>query len=116
MKLASKIARFLRRLRTASLRRMGQHLNAIHRETGKNRGFLLCDMLWCTLRYLSLIHIFPLQSHSALNLPQREVCMKCPRGCAATNRSSSALWAKLTSSTILNLRSLPAGAKSPRDD
>lgn len=51
MKLASKAARFLRRLRTASLRRMGRHLNAIHKETGKNRVFLLCDMLWCTLRY-----------------------------------------------------------------
>lgn len=30
---------------------MNQNIQAIHQETGKNRLFLLCDMVWCTLRY-----------------------------------------------------------------
>ncbi|MFR0733140.1 MAG: hypothetical protein ACLSHU_02035 [Oscillospiraceae bacterium] len=30
---------------------MNQNIQAIHQETGKNRLFLPCDMVWCTLRY-----------------------------------------------------------------
>ena len=51
MGLGTKLAIFGRRLKDASLRRMNQNIQAIHQETGKNRLFLLCDMVWCTLRY-----------------------------------------------------------------
>lgn len=51
MGLGTKLAIFARRLRTASLRRMNQNVQAIHQETGKNRAFLLCDMIYCTFRY-----------------------------------------------------------------
>lgn len=45
------LAIFGRRLKDAQPRRMNQNIQAIHQETGKNRLFLLCDMVWCTLRY-----------------------------------------------------------------
>lgn len=51
MGFGTKLAIFGRRLKGASLRRMNQNIGAIHRETGKNRALLLCDMIWCTLRY-----------------------------------------------------------------
>ena len=51
MGLGTKLAIFGRRLKSASLRRMGRNIQAIHQETGKNRLFLFCDMIWCTLHY-----------------------------------------------------------------
>ena len=51
MGFGTKLAIFGRRLKSASLRRMNQNIGAIHQETGKNRALLLCDMIWCTLRY-----------------------------------------------------------------
>ena len=51
MGFGTKLAIFGRRLKGASLRRMNQNIGAIHQETGKNRALLLCDMIWCTLRY-----------------------------------------------------------------
>ncbi len=51
MGLGSKLAIFARRVKSASLQRMNQNIQAIHRETGKNRAFLFCDMIWCTFRY-----------------------------------------------------------------
>ena len=41
----------LRRIKDASLRRMNQNIQEIHRQTGKNRVFLFCDMVWCALHY-----------------------------------------------------------------
>ncbi|MCI6728958.1 MAG: sugar-transfer associated ATP-grasp domain-containing protein [Candidatus Faecousia sp.] len=51
MGLGTKAAIFARRLRTASFQRMNQNIQAIHRETGRNRCALFLDMLWCTFRY-----------------------------------------------------------------
>lgn len=51
MGLISSIKIAMRRVREASFRRMSMHIQAIHRETGKNRCFLFCDMVWCALHY-----------------------------------------------------------------
>lgn len=51
MGVVTKLSIFGRRLKSASVRRLNQNIQAIHRETGKNRVFLFCDMVWCTLRY-----------------------------------------------------------------
>lgn len=51
MGLGSKLAIFGRRLKTASFQRMNQNIQTIHQQTGKNRVFLFCDMIWCTFRY-----------------------------------------------------------------
>lgn len=46
-----KIGVYLKRLRTASVRRLNQNIQAVHKETGRNRLFLLCDMIWCSFHY-----------------------------------------------------------------
>lgn len=51
MGLGTKVTIFARRLKDASLQRMNQNIQAIHRETGRNRCVLFVDMLWCTFRY-----------------------------------------------------------------
>lgn len=51
MGLTSSIKIAMRRIKEASLRRMTMHIQAIHKETGKNRAFLFCDMVWCALHY-----------------------------------------------------------------
>lgn len=51
MGLYTKGKRLLQRVKSASLRRMFRHIGAIHRETGRARPALLCDMIWCMLRY-----------------------------------------------------------------
>ena len=47
----SKATIILRRVKGASFQRMNQNIQAIHKETGKNRLYILADMLWCTLKY-----------------------------------------------------------------
>jgi len=51
MGIVSKATILLRRAKGASFKRMNQNIQAIHKETGKNRLFVLLDMLWCTARY-----------------------------------------------------------------
>lgn len=51
MGLLSKAKIIMRRVKGASFQRMNQNIQAIHRETGKNRLWILIDMLWCTLKY-----------------------------------------------------------------
>lgn len=51
MGLGTKLAIFGRRLKDASFHRMNQNLQAVHRETGRNRVSLFCDMVYCTFRY-----------------------------------------------------------------
>lgn len=51
MGLKSKAVIFVRRLKSASFQRMNQNIQAIHNETGKNRLFILLDMLWCIAKY-----------------------------------------------------------------
>ena len=51
MGFGTKLAIFCRRLKSASLRRLNQNIQTIHQQTGKNRLYLLADMLWCTFRY-----------------------------------------------------------------
>ena len=41
----------LRRVKGASFQRMNQNIQAIHKETGKNRFCIFVDMLWCTAKY-----------------------------------------------------------------
>ncbi len=51
MGLLSKAKIIIRRVKGASFQRMNQNIQAIHKETGKNRLCILVDMLWCTLKY-----------------------------------------------------------------
>lgn len=51
MGFVSKAKIIIRRVKGASFQRMNQNIQAIHRETGKNRFTILIDMLWCTLKY-----------------------------------------------------------------
>lgn len=51
MGFASKAKIILRRVKGASFQRMNQNIQAIHKETGKNRIFIFLDMLWCTAKY-----------------------------------------------------------------
>ena len=51
MGFASKARIILRRVKGASFKRMNQNIQAIHKETGKNRLIIFVDMLWCTVKY-----------------------------------------------------------------
>ena len=51
MGLLSKAKIIMRRVKGASFQRMNQNIQAIHKETGKNRFVILVDMLWCTAKY-----------------------------------------------------------------
>ncbi len=51
MGLISKATIILRRVKGASFARLNQNIQAIHKETGKNRLFILTDMIWCMLKY-----------------------------------------------------------------
>lgn len=51
MGLISKATIVLRRVKSASFARMNQNIQAIHKETGSNRLFILIDMIWCILKY-----------------------------------------------------------------
>ena len=51
MGLVSKATIILRRIKGASFARLNQNIQAIHKETGKNRLFILVDMIWCMLKY-----------------------------------------------------------------
>ena len=46
-----KLATFFRQLKHLSFARMKLHINAVHEESGKNRLFIFCDMVWCEVRY-----------------------------------------------------------------
>lgn len=46
-----KLLTFLRRLFGGSIKKMFMHVSLIHKETGKNRVWLLFDMTWCIFRY-----------------------------------------------------------------
>ena len=47
----SKAKIIMRRVKGASFQRMNQNIQAIHKETGKNRFCIFVDMLWCTAKY-----------------------------------------------------------------
>ncbi len=47
----SKAKIIMRRIKGASFQRMNQNIQAVHKETGKSRFFILIDMLWCTAKY-----------------------------------------------------------------
>lgn len=51
MGLISKATILLRRIKGASFTRLNQNIQAIHKETGKNRIFILVDMIGCMLKY-----------------------------------------------------------------
>ena len=51
MGFVSKAKIFMRRVKSASFQRMNQNIQAIHKETGKNRFCIFTDMLWCTAKY-----------------------------------------------------------------
>ena len=51
MGLLSKAKIIMRRVKGASFQRMNQNIQAIHKETGKNRLLILIDMVWCTIKY-----------------------------------------------------------------
>lgn len=51
MGIVSKATIILRRVKDASFKRMNQNIQAIHKETGKNRLSILVDMLWCAGKY-----------------------------------------------------------------
>ena len=42
---------YAERIKTARLCRMKMYINVIHKESGKPRALLFCDMVWCFLRY-----------------------------------------------------------------
>ena len=47
----SKAKMIKRRIKGASFQRMNQNIQAIHRETNKNRLFIFLDMVWCAAKY-----------------------------------------------------------------
>ncbi len=47
----SKLGVLISRVRDASLARMNMHIREIHKESGRPRVSLFCDMVWCIFRY-----------------------------------------------------------------
>ena len=52
-----RIKTFFARVQTMSVKAMWMMIQKIHAESHVSRLFILFDMVWCAVHYLSLIHI-----------------------------------------------------------
>lgn len=63
---------FLRVLKNASFKKLGEAVNAVHERSGKNKLAILLDMAWCTLRYGSGYYDYEIFAFYKLNSKLRK--------------------------------------------